>query len=178
MRVAAAKRPGATTTADETCSRTVPAVRRDHDAADAAVIGRRRFVGACACALLGAGFAGCASLVARQVSSVDGRVELALAHYPELTERGGSLRIVVDGQADPVYVLAHGDGSFTALSPICTHLGCTVEIEGERLVCPCHGSTYDRSGTVLQGPAALPLTRFPARLSSDGLLTIDLRSRA
>lgn len=141
-------------------------------------IGRREFVGSCACALLGLGLSGCASLVARRVASLDGRLELPLAHYPELTERGGSLRLLVDERTDPIYVLSHDDGSFTALSPICTHLGCTVEIEGERLVCPCHGSTYDRSGTVLQGPATLPLARFATRRSADGVLIIDLRSGA
>jgi cytochrome b6-f complex iron-sulfur subunit len=144
-------------------------------------VDRREFVGACAacaCALVGLALGGCASLVARPVTPVDGRIELALAHYPELTEQGGSLKVLPDGQADPVYVLAQGDGGFAALSPICTHLGCTVEIEGERLVCPCHGSTYDRLGAVLQGPAQLPLARYRTHLSPDGVLTIDLRSRA
>ena len=138
---------------------------------------RRGFMGACAGALLGLSLAGCASLVARRVTSVDGRIELALAHYPELSAPGGSLRILADERADPIYVLAQGDGAFTALSPICTHLGCTVDIQGVRLVCPCHGSTYDRTGLVLQGPAERPLARYATRLTSDGVLTIDLRSR-
>jgi Rieske Fe-S protein len=75
-------------------------------------------------------------------------------------------------------VLALGDGAFSALSPICTHLGCTVDIQGARLVCPCHGSTYDREGKVLLGPAERALTRMPARLSADGILTIDLATGA
>jgi Rieske Fe-S protein len=91
---------------------------------------------------------------------------------------GGSLKVLPDGQPEPVYVLAQRDGTFAALSPICTHLGCTVEIESERLVCPCHGSTYDREGRVLQGPAQRSLARFRTQLSADGVLTIDLRSRA
>ena len=89
-----------------------------------------------------------------------------------------AIRCLPDGLQDPVYVLVNDDGSFAALSPICTHLGCTVEIQGERLVCPCHGSTYDRAGAVLQGPAQLPLARYRTTLSADGVLTIDLRSRA
>lgn len=145
-------------------------------------IDRREFVGACAsacaCALLAVVAGGCASLVARPVATVDGRIELPLVHYPELTEAGGSLRVLPDGQAEPVYVLADGDGGFTALSPVCTHLGCTVEIEGARLVCPCHGSTYDRAGAVLQGPAERALARYRTHLSPGGVLTIDLRSRA
>jgi Rieske Fe-S protein len=151
-------------------------------ASEAQRLNRREFVGtcasACACALLGFAGGGCASLVARPVTPVDGQIELALVHYPELSEPGGSLTVLPDGQAEPVYVLAQPDGAFAALSPICTHLGCTVEIAGERLVCPCHGSTYDRMGAVLQGPAERPLARYRTRLSADGVLTIDLRGSA
>ena len=142
---------------------------------------RREFVCLSACALAGvavSALAGCASLVTRQVTPVDGKIELALAHYPELTEPGGSLKIVPDGEVAPLYVLVLDDGGYAALSPICTHLGCTVEIQGARLVCPCHGSTYDRSGAVLQGPAQLPLTRLRSRLTADGVLIIDLGDRA
>ncbi|BAY61528.1 Rieske [2Fe-2S] domain-containing protein [Calothrix brevissima NIES-22] len=46
-----------------------------------------------------------------------------------------------------------------AISPICTHLGCTVEWHPERnhFICPCHGSQYDSVGRVVQGPAKHPL---------------------
>ncbi|HKG91224.1 MAG TPA: Rieske (2Fe-2S) protein [Gemmatimonadaceae bacterium] len=142
---------------------------------------RREFVCLSACALAGvavSALAGCASLVTRQVTPVDGKIELALAHYPELTEPGGSLKILPEGEVAPLYVLALDDGSYAALSPICTHLGCTVEIQGARLICPCHGSTYDRTGTVLQGPAQLPLTRLRTVLTADGVLVINLGDRA
>ena len=139
---------------------------------------RREFVGACACTLGALAIGGCASLATRTVAARDGRIELALVHYPELAERGGSLRILPEGQKDPVYVFAQDDGTFVALSPICTHLGCTVEIEDQRLVCPCHGSTYDRTGKVLQGPAQLPLARFRTHVSPDGVVMIDLRAGA
>jgi cytochrome b6-f complex iron-sulfur subunit len=48
-----------------------------------------------------------------------------------------------------------------AVSPICTHLGCTVEwnLDKNHFVCPCHGSQYDSEGRVVRGPAqrSLPL---------------------
>ena len=139
---------------------------------------RRDFVGLCVCAIAGVAAGGCASLVTRRVTPVGGKIELALAQYPELLEPSGSLRILPEGQSTSLYVLAIGGGAYSALSPICTHLGCTVDIEGARLVCPCHGSTYDRSGKVLQGPAELPLARYRTDLSADGVLTIDLRGGA
>jgi Rieske Fe-S protein len=135
---------------------------------------RRDFVRIGAAALAAVLTQGCASLMTRRVPLADGRVQLDLRQYPELTEPGGALRLLPDGWTDPLYVLSLASGQFMALSPICTHLGCTVEMSGQRLVCPCHGSTYDREGNVLQGPAERPLRRFPSRLTSDGLLVIDV----
>ena len=137
---------------------------------------RREFVERSVTALLGASvLGGCASLVTRTITPVDGALRLALAHYPELTSEGGSLKVVARGAEDPIYILALGNRRYAALSPICTHLGCTVEIEESRLACPCHGSNYDREGRVLRGPAERPLARYRAELMSDDVLVIDLR---
>lgn len=47
-----------------------------------------------------------------------------------------------------------------ALDLVCTHLGCTVNVTPTGLVCPCHGSRFDREGQVLEGPADRPLKRY------------------
>jgi len=36
------------------------------------------------------------------------------------------------------------EGEYKALSLRCTHLGCTLEDEGEIFSCPCHGSVFDK----------------------------------
>ncbi len=144
-------------------------------------INRREFMrhasGALAATPLATLLAGCAALSARVVPVNDGRLHLALAHYPELETIGGALKLAPSGFESPVYVLTLDKGQHAALSPICTHLGCTVEIQGRRIVCPCHGSTYDREGRVLQGPAERALTRYPGTIE-DGVLVINLRARA
>ena len=140
--------------------------------------GRRAFIGQCAGLALAPLIAGCASLVARPVTPVNGRIELALAQYPELTAAGGSLKLLPAGSTEPVYVLVLDNGDIAAVSPICTHLGCTVEIQGPRLVCPCHGSTYDRSGSVLRGPAARSLARYRTERQGGDIISIDLTSRS
>ena len=140
-------------------------------------IDRRRFVCACARTLACAALTGCASVVARRVPLTDGRIRLPLLQHPELSQPEGSLKILPEGYDEPLYVLRLGEAEYATLSPICTHRGCTVEIEGARLVCPCHGSTYDRSGRVLHGPAERALTRYPTSLSEDGVVIIDPRSR-
>lgn len=146
-------------------------------------IDRRDFVrraagGVLAGAPLATLLAGCAGLMARTVPLTDGRIRLALVHFPELAEPGGSAKVMPEGQQTPVYVIAIEPSRWVALSPICTHLGCTVEIESNRIVCPCHGSTYDREGRVLKGPAERALARYPVTVSDDGVLTIDLQGRA
>jgi Rieske Fe-S protein len=138
---------------------------------------RREFVERSIGAFIGATFIGaCASLVTRTITPVDGALRLALAHYPELTADGGSLKVLPKGAEDPIYVLSLGNRRYAALSPICTHLGCTVEIEEGRLVCPCHGSNYDREGRVLRGPAERALDRYRVELTPDDVLVIDLRT--
>ena len=53
------------------------------------------------------------------------------------------------------------DGNrYHALSLVCTHLGCTVEVTPKAVICPCHGSEFDRSGKVVRGPADRPLQRY------------------
>lgn len=129
---------------------------------------RREFVAACALVCGGALLTSCVSMVTHPVPVTGGRVRIPLAQYPELTRPAGAIKVQPEGMQDPVYVLATASG-FTAVSPICTHRGCTVDVSGERLVCPCHGSTYDRDGRVLKGPAQRALQRFTVSRSGDDL---------
>jgi Rieske Fe-S protein len=57
--------------------------------------------------------------------------------------------------------------SVVAVSRTCTHEGCTVLVPGspgQTLDCPCHGSRFTTSGSVVNGPASRPLPSFPARI--------------
>jgi len=67
------------------------------------------------------------------------------------------------------FLVAHtAQNSFTALTAICTHQGCTVTgFTNQRYVCPCHGSQYDTSGMVLQGPAPTALRNFPTAFTNN-----------
>jgi cytochrome b6-f complex iron-sulfur subunit len=134
----------------------------------------RSSIGLALAAPCAAMLSGCASLLTRNVTPVNGTLRLPLTQYPELTQRGGSLRLMPAGSADPIYVFVRDSGQFLALSSICTHLSCTVELQGARLICPCHGSAFDREGVVLQGPAVSPLARFRSELVDGGLLIIHL----
>jgi cytochrome b6-f complex iron-sulfur subunit len=64
----------------------------------------------------------------------------------------------------PAYVLQATKGTFLALSRVCPHMGCTVNFETSRFVCPCHGSEFSTSGKLEHGPATRGLTSIPITL--------------
>jgi 3-phenylpropionate/trans-cinnamate dioxygenase ferredoxin reductase subunit len=66
---------------------------------------------------------------------------------------------VVDVAGKKLAVYRDESGMVRALSPKCSHMGCTVDWnDADRTWdCPCHGSRYGLDGEVLRGPAAKPL---------------------
>jgi Rieske Fe-S protein len=135
---------------------------------------RRDFIAVCAYGGAALVLTACASLVTHPVPVTGNTVRLPLASYPELGKPDGAIKILPTGHTEPILILA-GVPTFTAVSPICTHRGCTVDVNGPRLVCPCHGSTYDRLGKVLKGPAQRSLSSYRiARVGDD--LVLDLGS--
>ena len=64
-------------------------------------------------------------------------------------------------------VLLHAESGFSALSLVCTHLGCTVEQNTDGFVCPCHASRFDEDGNVTHGPASKPLHSLRVEVSVD-----------
>jgi Rieske Fe-S protein len=63
------------------------------------------------------------------------------------------------------------NGTPVALSDQCTHRGCAVAWQDadNKFVCPCHGGTYDRTGTVLGGPPPRPLPRLQTKVEAGTL---------
>lgn len=67
------------------------------------------------------------------------------------------------------YIVVNKNGTTKAFSAHCTHLGCKIDkMEGDRFVCPCHGSQYDLDGKVIKGPAYKDLEIVPSEISEDG----------
>ena len=54
-----------------------------------------------------------------------------------------------------VAVYRDQDGTVHSMSAVCVHLGCIVTWNPAEKIwdCPCHGSRYDRFGSVISGPA-------------------------
>jgi len=92
--------------------------------------------------------ANCDVLIARTITQVSTEIE-----------KGEGGIVAVDGAKVAVY--RNDDGELIAMSAKCTHLGCTVgwNSADKTWDCPCHGSRYNPTGEVLNGPAAKPLAR-------------------
>jgi cytochrome b6-f complex iron-sulfur subunit len=71
-------------------------------------------------------------------------------------------------------LLIHTESGFSALSLVCTHLGCTLEQESDGFTCPCHNSRFNAEGKVTQGPAANPLPTLRVELTAENRLTLHL----
>jgi Rieske Fe-S protein len=70
----------------------------------------------------------------------------------------------------PLAITRLTDTRVAAVSRICTHEGCTVNLPVASLLtldCPCHGSRFQVTGQVVNGPAARPLASFPTVIDGD-----------
>jgi ubiquinol-cytochrome c reductase iron-sulfur subunit len=79
-----------------------------------------------------------------------------------------------DPQPDSARV-KEGHDQWLVVIGICTHLGCIpIAHQGEYdgFFCPCHGSVYDTSGRIRQGPAPANLALPPYTFVSDTKIRI------
>ncbi|MEM8723484.1 MAG: Rieske (2Fe-2S) protein [Cyanobacteria bacterium P01_G01_bin.39] len=85
----------------------------------------------------------------------------------ELNESG----YLVDTQSN-VIVFGNGNNNLTALSLLCTHQGCNVDLKksANSLSCACHGSEFAFDGKVLKGPAQSPLSAFEVKAENQLIL--------
>ncbi len=136
-------------------------------------ISRRRFLEGSAAAGCGAVLVlgGCTSggPVDGTVTPTNNMAELTFAMYPTLMTVGSG--VVVQVGNEPIAVIRTSDTAATALSAVCTHAGCTVEVQSGSapLYCPCHGSEFAVSGVVVRGPARTSLRVYTATVDMNGV---------
>jgi menaquinol-cytochrome c reductase iron-sulfur subunit len=71
-----------------------------------------------------------------------------------------------------VWLVKKPDGSVTAFSPNCPHLGCGYRWFGQdrQFKCPCHASIFDIDGKVLAGPAPRALDTIATKIDDGKVL--------
>lgn len=69
----------------------------------------------------------------------------------------------------PVCVYRFNENDYAALWMRCTHQGTQLQVFGDRLQCPAHGSEFDNRGGLQNGPAEVKLRTFPVTIENNQL---------
>ena len=79
------------------------------------------------------------------------------------------------GRCNEILVLQTAQGSFKAFTAVCTHEQNIITgfQNNNTFVCPAHGSQFNTSGGVVQGPATRALREFPTQFTNN-VLTITV----
>lgn len=90
---------------------------------------------------------------------IKGKLEFIPTQPEDLKNDEGSV-VMINGKRSGCY--RDTDGKLHIVDTTCTHLGCECEWNhGERTWdCPCHGSRFNYTGEVMDGPAVQPLKKL------------------
>lgn len=77
----------------------------------------------------------------------------------------------------PICVYRFSETDYTALLMACTHQGTELQVFGDRLECPAHGSAFNSKGGVENGPAEESLRSLPIRVEAEQLkISLEVKS--
>lgn len=94
-------------------------------------------------------------------------IDLSAQEFSALNTVGGY------GYKYNLIIIRSGESQYMAFSSQCTHQNCTVTYNSasRTLPCPCHGSVFSDTGSVLNGPAAVALKKYTVTQNGN-ILTI------
>ena len=70
---------------------------------------------------------------------------------------------------DPICIFRRDESNYTAISMKCSHQGVELQVFGDKLHCPAHGSEFNNEGMVQEGPAIENLRKFATRIENQEL---------
>jgi cytochrome b6-f complex iron-sulfur subunit len=140
-------------------------------------LGRRAFVGlamagvgACYAAAIGYPVYRYLASPAEKAMAESSVTQISLANADTLPP--GSVLMFKFGST-PTMLIHLKDGTWVALTAVCTHLGCTTQYQPDRDVihCFCHGGEYNaHTGANISGPPPRPLKRYNVKVSAGSVL--------
>jgi cytochrome b6-f complex iron-sulfur subunit len=96
-------------------------------------------------------------------------VTVAIDAASSLASVGGAA--LVQSTAGMFLVARMSQDAFAAFTATCTHEACTITgFSNQTFVCPCHGSQFNTSGGVINGPAARALPQYATQFANDTLM--------
>ena len=75
----------------------------------------------------------------------------------------------------PICIYRFNETTYTALWMQCTHQGAELQVFGDKLQCPAHGSEFNNKGGMQNGPADTGLRSFPVIIENE-ILKISLKA--
>ena len=69
----------------------------------------------------------------------------------------------------PICIYRLNENEYSALWMKCSHQGAELQVFGDKLQCPAHGSEFDKKGTMKNGPADTGLRAFPVTIENNQL---------
>jgi len=95
----------------------------------------------------------------------------ALAKLADVPVGGALVAAGADGTSS-IVIAQPTAGKVVAFSARCTHQGCKVLVNKDKLDCPCHGSVFDAmTGKNLTGPAPSPLAAVAVAVSGTDVVS-------
>lgn len=119
--------------------------------------------------------------VSAQSTQLAGVFRLNLDNFAAtLANNVGSVRLRVTGMPTSfaeIIVSRLENNQFFAVTSRCTHQQQTVSamnVTTRRLVCPAHGSQFNPDGSLVNGPANSPLTRYNTTFDGNKIVSIEI----
>jgi Rieske Fe-S protein len=93
-------------------------------------------------------------------------VDLQAFQYEKKGQAAYHKYVIVQNDAlkFPICIYRFSDTDFTALYMQCTHQGAELQVFGDKIQCPAHGSEFNSHGQVESGPATAKLRTFPIQI--------------
>ena len=82
----------------------------------------------------------------------------------------GQTLVVMTSDGTPVVLNREGE-DVSAHSGVCPHGGCSVRLEVDNLLCPCHNSKFEFDGTFISGPANVDLVPTDVHVDGTDIIT-------
>lgn len=100
-------------------------------------------------------------------TKIDFTLDISTGPYDVLKKEGG---YIVYAVAKVIIARIAGD-AFIAVSSVCTHAGATLEYVSStsKFYCSAHGSNFNQTGTVANGPASEALKQYKTSLDGTKL---------
>jgi len=98
--------------------------------------------------------------------TVDFTIDISTSQYSALKTNGG----YVYYNQYSIIIARDVSGNFIALYDVCPHAGCSIQFDGKAsFPCPCHGSVFNESGSVVTGPATSGVKKYNTSLTGTSL---------